>query len=92
MFCLSDFFGGGDSKERRVGVLISLLNSPLQEIDLFSRPALLLLNTRYSEIHIFQSPYCFFSEDEVMFVFCLPGRYGEILPYFHEFTVFIITY
>ena len=53
---------------------------------------LLLLNTRYSEIHIFQSPYCFFSEDEVMFVFCLPGRYGEIIPYFHEFTVFIITY
>ena len=28
---------------------------------MFSRPALLLLNTRYSEIHIFQSPYCFFS-------------------------------
>ena len=49
MFCLSDFFGGSDS------------NSALQEIDLFSRPALLLLSTRYSEIHIFQSPYCFFS-------------------------------
>ena len=44
-----------------MGVLIYLLNSALQEIDLFSRPALLLLNTRYSEIHIFQSPYCFFS-------------------------------
>ena len=29
-------------------------------------------------------------EDEVMFVFCLLGRYGEIISYFHEFTVLLL--
>ena len=59
-----------------MGVLIQLVNSALQEINLFSRPALLLLNTRYSEIHIFQSPYCGFS---FQFYFPLVNEQVEVL-------------